>query len=256
MIYKTYRFSLWSHNEWRHFKHSYHSNDVPIDLNIHKIRTLFMKSITLVTVTLVSISVLLMSTIVPIQSTLAHQTRLYTIGEKDYFFEVGSLNEPAFVDDKSGVALAAWLPDPSDPENFDANNTQPVEGLALKVNVSAGAKNITLDLEPAFGEPGTYEAVFYPTVATTYSYTIYGDINGTVYQDTFNCRPAGESQPAQDNSTVNVSEGVTRKGQSGGFSCFESRSDISFPEQYVSNYELQQMINSNGGASNSTTSAP
>ncbi|MGH9984355.1 MAG: hypothetical protein ACRD8W_10415, partial [Nitrososphaeraceae archaeon] len=102
----------------------------------------------------------------------------------------------------------------------------------------------------------SYEAVFYPTVATTYSYTIYGDINGTMFKDTFNCRPAGESQPVQDNSTVNLSDGVTRKGQSGGFSCFESRSDISFPEQYVSNYELQQMINSNGGASNSTTSVP
>ncbi|MGI0044170.1 MAG: hypothetical protein ACRD47_10705, partial [Nitrososphaeraceae archaeon] len=182
--------------------------------------------------------------------------RLYTIGDKDYFFEVGSLNEPAFVDDKSGVILEAWFPDPSDPENFDANNTQPVEGLTLKVDVSAGAKNMTLDLEPAFGELGAYEAVFYPTVATTYSYTIYGDINGTMFKDTFNCRPAGESQPVQDNSTVPLSDGVTRKGQSGGFSCFESRSDISFPEQYVSNYELQQMINSNGGASNSTTLVP
>ncbi len=202
-----------------------------------------MKHIGIMIVTSISICMLLTSTIAPIQMTMAHQTRLYTIGEKDYFFEVGSLNEPAYVDDKSGVTLEAWYPDPSDPENFDANNTQPVEGLALKVDVSAGAKNMTLDLEPAFGETGTYEAVFYPTVATSYSYTIYGDINGTMFKDTFDCRPAGESEPAQDNSTVTVSEGVTRKGQTGGFSCFESRSDISFPEKYVSNYELQQIIN-------------
>ncbi|MGH9982680.1 MAG: hypothetical protein ACRD8W_01840, partial [Nitrososphaeraceae archaeon] len=157
-----------------------------------------MKNITIATVSLLSISMLSVSMIAPISSALAHQTRLYTIGDKDYFFEVGSHNEPAYVDDKSGVILEAWFPDPSEPENFDANSTQPVEGLTLKVDVSAGAKNMTLDLEPAFGEPGSYEAVFYPTVATTYSYTIYGDINGTMFKDTFNCRPAGESQPAQD----------------------------------------------------------
>ena len=109
---------------------------------------------------------------------------------------------------------------------------------------------MTLDLEPAFGERGLYEAVFYPTIATSYSYTIHGDINGTMFRDTFDCRPAGESQPAQDNSTVIISDGVTRKGQSGGFSCFESRFDISFPEKYLSNYEIQQLINETNRSSN------
>lgn len=115
---------------------------------------------------------------------------------------------------------------------------------------------MTLDLEPAFRDPGHYEAVFYPTVPTTYDYTVYGDINGTAFHDTFTCTPAGESEPAQDNSIVTVSDGVTRISQSGEFGCFESRADVSFPEQYVSNYELQQMINSQGEASNSTTPTP
>jgi hypothetical protein len=199
------------------------------------------------------ISLVLILASIGLQSIVGHETRLYTIGDRDYFITVGSMNEPAFVDDKSGVELFASWPDPADPTNSDANGTTPIEGLAMKADVSAGGKNLTLDLEPAFRDPGHYEAVFYPTVPTTYSYTVYGDINGTAFRDTFTCAPAGESEPAQDNSTVAVSEGVTRTIKEGGFGCFESRADVSFPEQYVSNYELQQMINGSGGSSNSTS---
>jgi len=183
----------------------------------------------------------------------AHERRLYTIGDQDYLFVVGSINEPVFVDDRSGVEASVSSPDPTDPMNSQANGTKPIEGLTLKTDVTAGGKNMTLDLEPAFRDPGHYEANFYPTVPTTYSYTVYGDINGTAFRDTFTCSPAGESEPAQDNSTVTISDGVTRIGQAGGFGCIESRADISFPEQYISNYELQQMINGSGGSSNSTS---
>jgi hypothetical protein len=60
--------------------------------------------------------------------------------------------------------------------NSQANGTKPIEGLALRTDVSAGGKNMTLDLEPAFRDPGHYEAVFYPTIPTTYSYIVYGDM--------------------------------------------------------------------------------
>jgi hypothetical protein len=204
-------------------------------------------------ISVVSISMVLMLASVGLHSAAGHERRLYTIGDQDYLFVVGSMNEPAFVDDKSGVEVFAWRPDPTDPMNSQANGTRPIEELALKADVSAGGKNITLDLEPAFRDPGHYEAVFYPTIPTTYSYTVYGDINGTMFRDTFTCSPTAESEPAQDNSTETISDRVTRIGQSGGFGCFEGRSDVSFPQQYVSNYELQQMINQLRGSFNSTS---
>jgi hypothetical protein len=35
--------------------------------------------------------------------------------------------------------------------------------------------------------------------------------------------------------------------------CIESRADMSFPEQFISNYDLQQMINELKGSSNATS---
>ena len=171
----------------------------------------------------------------------AHQRQLFTIGDKDYLFVVGSLNEPIFVDDKSGVDFAAYWPNATDPLNSDANGTRPIEGLEkmLKVEISAGNKNKTLDFEPAYGEPGNYEAPFFPTIETTYNYTLFGDINGTAFRATWTCNPAGgDSEPMSDNSTVQISEGVTRKGMVGGFGCPQSKTDAGFPEPYMSNNEI------------------
>ena len=109
----------------------------------------------------------------------------------------------------------------------------------LKVEISAGNKNKTLDFEPAYGEPGNYEAPFFPTVETTYNYTLFGDINGTAFRATWTCNPAGgESEPMSDNSTVQISEGVTRKGMVGGFGCPQSKTDAGFPEPFMSNNEI------------------
>jgi hypothetical protein len=207
----------------------------------------------LVLAAVVSTGVIILLASIGIHSVAGHERRLYTIGDQDYLLEVGSLNEPAYVDDKSGVLVRVLLPDPSDPLNDEANGTVPIEGLSLEADVVAGGNNMTLELEPSFEEPGLYEAVFYPTIPTTYSYTVYGDINGAAFRDTFTCSPVGESEPTQDNSTVAISNDVTRIGQVGGFGCFESRADLSFPEQYVSNYELQQMIKDLKGSSNSTS---
>jgi hypothetical protein len=184
---------------------------------------------------------LLFSTDILQNVAFAHQRQLFTIGDKDYLFVVGSLGEPLYVDQKSGVDFAAYWPDPSDPVNSQANGTKPIEGLEkmLKVDVSAGAKNKTLDFEPAFMDPGHYEATFFPTVETTYNYTLFGNINGTNFKATWTCSPGGgEATPISDNSTVEISPNVTRKSIMGGFGCPLPVSDAGFPEPMMSNQEI------------------
>jgi hypothetical protein len=171
----------------------------------------------------------------------AHQRQLYTIGGQDYLIVIGSLNEPIFVDDKSGVDLRVLRADPNNPMNSSAEGAAPVEGLEETLQVELGAGNVTraLQLEPAFGEPGAYEAPFYPTVATTLTYRLFGTINNTPVDLTFTCTPTGEAgAAAADNSTVQISEGVVRKGIEGGYGCPAPLSEAGFPEPFVSNNEI------------------
>jgi len=65
---------------------------------------------------------------ISIQNASAHQRQLFTIGDKDYLFVVGSQNEPIFVDDKSGVDLFVYIPNSTDPMNSRAPGVIPVEG--------------------------------------------------------------------------------------------------------------------------------
>lgn len=177
------------------------------------------------------------------QSLSAHQRGLFTIGGKDYLLVVGSQNGPVFVDDKSGVEIFAYVPDPKDPMNSQANGTKPVEGLenTLKVIVSAGSKNQTFSLEPAFRDPGHYNAPFYPTVQTTYSYTLNGTISNTPVEIKWTCAIGGGESKSSDNS-VKISDGVERKGSAGGFGCPEPRTHVAFPEPYESNVDLQAKL--------------
>jgi hypothetical protein len=174
----------------------------------------------------------------------AHQRQLYTIGGKDYLIVIGSLNEPAFVDDKTGVDLRVLNADPRDPMNSKAAGATPVNGLeqTLKVEIGAGGKTKEMPLEPVFNSPGQYSAPFYPTIATTYTYRIFGTINNTPVNLTFTCTPAGEAGAQASNSTTTVSDGVVRKGVTGGYGCFESRTDAGFPEKYVQNNDVSKAI--------------
>jgi hypothetical protein len=190
-------------------------------------------------------TLLLFVSVADTQFAFAHQRQLFTIGDKDYLFVVGSVNEPVFVDDKSGVELFAYWPNASDPVNSQANGTRPIEGLEkmLKVEISAGDKKKELEFEPAFMDPGHYEAPFFPTIETTYNYTLFGDINGTAFNATWTCSPAGgDATPISDNSTTQLSQGVTRKSIMGSFGCPLPRTDAGFPEPYMSNVEIQKML--------------
>lgn len=178
-----------------------------------------------------------------LQASYSHQSALFEINGREYLFIVGSANEPLYVDDKTKATLGAYLPYPSNSTNKGTNNPQPLTGLEdiLKLEIMAGDKKMTSNLEPAYGEVGKYESeTFYPTIPTTFSYRIFGDINGTSFDATFSCSPAGELGPA-DYSTVNVSENVVRKAMQGGFGCPQER--VGFPEPYISQFELIQQFN-------------
>jgi hypothetical protein len=207
-------------------------------------------------------SVLVLAALVSLVSVtpqaFAHERQLYTIGGQDYLIVIGSLNEPIFVDDKSGVDLRVLTADPNNPMNSTAEGAVPVEGLEETVQVELGAGNVTkvLQLEPAFGEPGAYEAPFYPTVATTLTYRLFGTINNTPVDLTLTCTPTGEAGATPDNSTVQVSEGVVRKGIEGGYGCPAPVTDAGFPEPLMSNNEIVttlDQLQSQIGSTNSST---
>lgn len=201
-----------------------------------------MNNIHIILVGAVFVSSLLVTPV--LQMSYAHQRALFDINGKDYLFVVGSANEPLYVDDKTAATLDAYWPNASDPTNSRANGTQPITGLEemLRVEILAGDKNMTSNLEPAYGEVGKYESeTFYPTVPTTYSYRIFGDVNGTAFDVTFSCTPAGGEAAPSDNSTVEISENVVRKALQGGFGCPSERTG--FPEPYISQYEISQELN-------------
>ena len=54
-------------------------------------------------------------------------------------------------------------------------------------------------------------------------------------------------------STVKISDGVIRKGIAGSFGCPESRSDVAFPEPYMSNVEIQNKLASVGNTTSATS---
>jgi hypothetical protein len=200
----------------------------------------------IVITTIATVAILLLSSSCILQNVaFAHQRQLFTIGDKDYLFVVGSLGEPLYIDQKSGVDFSAFWPDPSDPVNSRANGSKPIEGLEnmLKVEVVAGDKNKTFDFEPAFMNPGHYEAPFFPTVETTYNYTLFGVINGTNFRATWTCSPAGgEGTLISNNSTVEISPNVTRKSMMGSFGCPQPLSEAGFPEPMMSNQEIVKKL--------------
>lgn len=188
-----------------------------------------------------SIFVLAILVLVAAGSASAHEHQAFKIGNKVYEFTVGSLNEPIAVDDKTGVDLR--VREASNGSHDDEEGT-PVTGLdqTLKVELIAGGVKKTLDLTPAFGEPGAYRAHFIPTVQTTISYRLFGTINNTEVDLTFTCNPAGHPRAEDDMSEVELSPGVTRVSKSGAFGCAIARADLGFPEPAATGYDMNQKI--------------
>ena len=176
---------------------------------------------------------LILSIAIPSQFAFAHEKQLLSINEKPYLFVVGSIGEPVYINDKSGVELFAYTPDPNDPLAEDANGTKPVTGLekTLKVEVSAGPKNKTLDFEPDEDNPSHYTATFFPSAETTYTYTLTGTVDNTPIHISYSCVPgAGDDDSSAGNNTKTVlSKGVVREQVAGGFSCPMPRDEVTIP---------------------------
>jgi hypothetical protein len=113
--------------------------------------------------------------IVGVGATLAHESR--DVGE--YTFVVGFLDEPVYAGLKSGLDL-----------RISAGET-PVEGAEdmLEAEVIFGDQTRALEISPAFGEPGAYRSVFFPTAAGSYSFRIFGEIDGTAIDESFTSGP-------------------------------------------------------------------
>lgn len=175
---------------------------------------------------------------------LAHETRVYEINGEPYIFVVGSQNEPITVDDRTGVDLRVFRADPSDPTNRSAPGVEVLLGLEadLEVELQAGDKRSVFALSPTHGQPGRYEAIFYPTMATTYTYRFIGDIEGTDVDLSFACNPAGHVGSEADTTEVEISDDITQIYAAGDFGCPTDRMEKMFPEQAASNLALTQQI--------------
>lgn len=177
----------------------------------------------------------------------AHGHTSFEINEKVYSFVVGSLNEPIAVDDKTGVDLRVTSMTHAEHEAIEAGATitgKPVTGLeaTLKVELQAGDKKKVLVFSPAFRDLGAYRAYFTPTIQTTYSYRIFGTLEGTPFDYMWTCNPAGHPKAEKDKTEVEVSPGVTRIEAAGSFGCPVAKADLGFPEASMATYDLKNAV--------------
>jgi len=179
---------------------------------------------------------LILSISLPTQFAFAHEKQLVSINGKPYLFVVGSIGEPVYLNDKSGVELFAYTPDPNDPLSEDSNVSKPIAGLekTLKVEVSAGPANKTLDFEPDEENPAHYTATFFPSAETTYTYTLTGTVDNTPVYISYSCVPGGgedddDESSGGNNTKTKLSQGVIREQMVGGFSCPMPRDEVTIP---------------------------
>jgi hypothetical protein len=98
-----------------------------------------------------------------------------------YHFEVGFIDEPVYVGDKSGL------------EFFVHKGDAPVEGLekTITAEVKYGDQTRPLELNAREGDPGAYESVFIPTAAGAYTFHLTGTVEGQAIDESFTSSPTG-----------------------------------------------------------------
>lgn len=175
----------------------------------------------------------------------AHEHATFEIGGTTYNFTVGSLNEPITVDDKTGLDLAVTkgkghpTMGPDGDMDGPVTGTTPVTGLedTLKVELVAGTAKKNIELRPAWSKEGVYQAVFYPTRATTFSYHLTGTIEGNPIDLTFTCLPDGQ-EAKDDDARKELPGGIVQVSRGGYFGCPASKESLGFPDNGASLTEV------------------
>ena len=98
---------------------------------------------------------------------------------QDYAIEVGFINEPVYVGDKSGLEFSV------------AKDDKPVEGLeqTLKAQVTYQGQTRDLEINGISEDTDFYRAYFIPTAAGPYTFHISGTIEGAAFDQSFTSGP-------------------------------------------------------------------
>jgi hypothetical protein len=130
---------------------------------------------------------LALATLVALALTLAFVGQALAHEEREvgpYEMEVGFIDEPVFVGQKSGLEFSVFL------------EGEPVEGLedTLQAEVIKDDQSRDLPISPRFGEPGWYQSVFFPTAEGPYTFHIFGTIEDTGVDESFTSSAEGFSE--------------------------------------------------------------
>jgi hypothetical protein len=157
-------------------------------------------------------------------SASAHERR--DVADGQYRLVVGFLDEPAFSGQQNGLDLRVAKLDPAATPAAEGEDppTTPVEGLesTLQAEVFYADQAMPLVISAAFGAPGSYESVFFPTQPGDYSFHVFGTIDGVAIDETFTSGPdtfgpMEDPAPLQfpKETAANASQGVAAASVSG-----------------------------------------
>lgn len=188
---------------------------------------------------LISLSFLL--TVVTINFVFAHERQVINVGGVDYLFIIGSLNEPVVVGDKTGLDLKIALADKKDYSTTTSKAVIPILDLekTLKVqNITESGYLKDFDIAAAWGKPGNYTTLFYPTSSNIFSYRIYGKIKDTEIDLKFTCNSKGHVMQEMKHDANNKMQNgnFEIKYMSGSFGCPKEKEDFLFPSNYDFNF--------------------
>jgi hypothetical protein len=156
---------------------------------------------------LVLIAVVALTMVVMVAPAAAHESR--EVG--DYILVFGWWSEPAVVDEPNGPEIFVYA------RNADGTRGDRVEGAEFTVEASFGDATVSREFEPAFRDPGHWEALIFPTVTGDYSFHVVGTIGDLAVDEVFS-------------------------SADGSFSSVEPKSDLQFPTSHPTMLELVQMI--------------